>query len=115
MYHYHPDKHRLLLANTGEYLNRLTKAALGQSWLKDAAALVVFAAVFKRTTRKYGKCGDRYVHIEAGHAGQNLFLQAEVLGLGTVVVGAFNDDEVAEVLKLPSGVEPLILMPVGRK
>ena len=82
MYHYHPDKHRLLLANTGEYLNRLTKAALGQSWLKDAAALVVFAAVFKRTTRKYGKRGDRYVHIEAGHAGQNLFLQARSVGLG---------------------------------
>lgn len=115
MYHYRPDKHRLLLANTGEYLNRLAKAALEQSWVKDAAAVVVFAAVFNRTTRKYGKRGDRYVHIEVGHAGQNLFLQAEVLGLGTVVVGAFDDDEVAEVLNLPSGVEPLILMPVGRK
>jgi SagB-type dehydrogenase family enzyme len=115
IYHYRPDKHRLLLANTGEYLNRLAKAALGQSWVKDAAAVVVFAAVFKRTARKYGERGVRYVHIEVGHAGQNLFLQAEALGLGTVVVGAFDDDEVVEVLNLPSGVEPLILMPVGRK
>ena len=57
----------------------------------------------------------RYVHIETGHAAQNLSLQAESLGLGTVVVGAFNDDEVKAVLQLPDDVQPLILMPVGKK
>jgi nitroreductase len=57
----------------------------------------------------------RYVHMEVGHAGQNLFLQAQALRLGTVVVGAFDDDKVSEVLNLDSDIQPLSLMPVGRK
>jgi nitroreductase len=52
--------------------------------------------------------------MEVGHAAQNLFLQAEALGLATVVVGAFRDDEVAGVLQLPADVRPLALMPIGR-
>lgn len=71
--------------------------------------------VGRRTAWKYGKRARRYVHMEAGHAGQNLFLQAKALGLGTVVVGAFDDDLVAALLGLPSGVRPLSLMPVGKK
>jgi nitroreductase len=53
--------------------------------------------------------------MEVGHAGQNLFLQAEALAMGTVVVGAFDDDEIREVLNLDTEVQPLSLMPVGRK
>lgn len=83
--------------------------------MEDAAAVVALAAVFKRTVTKYGKCGDRYVRIEVGHAGQNLLLQAEGLGLGAVLVGASDDAEVTEVLDLSSDVALLILMPVGRK
>jgi len=113
VYRYFPEKHQLLLTSPGKYLDALAKSALGQSWVSEAAAVVVFAAVYIRTTRKYGNRGVRYIHIEVGHAGQNLFLQAEELGLGTVVVGAFNDDKVTEVLNLPSDVEPLTLMPVG--
>jgi SagB-type dehydrogenase family enzyme len=83
--------------------------------VQEAAAVVVFAAVYERTTRKYGKRGIRYVHIEVGHAAENLFLQAGALDLATVVVGAFDDDEIARVLQLPVDVEPLMLMPVGRR
>ena len=54
------------------------------------------------------------MHIEVGHAAENLFLQAEALGLSTVDVGAFKDDEVAKVLQLPADLQPLLLMPVGR-
>jgi nitroreductase len=50
-----------------------------------------------------------------GHAAENLFLQAESLGLATVVVGAFHDHEVTTVLHLPADHEPLLLMPIGRK
>jgi len=76
---------------------------------------VVVTAVYDRTTRKYGERGIRYVHMEVGHAAQNLFLQAEALGLATVVVGAFEDDAVATVLKLPTDVQPLMLLPVARR
>ena len=73
----------------------------------------MFTAVEQRTTRKYGRRGVRYVHIEVGHAAQNLVLQATVLGLGGVTVGAFDDGAVARVLELPDGEVPLYLVPVG--
>ncbi len=72
------------------------------------------AAVYQRTTKKYGRRGIRYVHMEAGHAAQNLCLQAVALGLGGVTVGAFDDQQVKEILGLPSDHHPLYLIPVGR-
>ena len=115
VYHYQADGHRLARMQSGDQRKPLAQAALAQTWVRDAAAVVVFAAVYDRTTRKYGQRGVRYVHMEVGHAAQNLFLQAESLGLATVVVGAFRDDELAGVLQLPADVRPLVLMPVGRR
>lgn len=114
VYHYQPGNHRLARIAAGDRRGPLTRAALGQSWMRDAAAVIVLSAVFERTSWKYGRRAKRYVHMEVGHAGQNLFLQAGALGLGTVVVGAFDDDEVADLLDLPAGSAPLSLMPVGR-
>jgi SagB-type dehydrogenase family enzyme len=114
VYHYRAGGHRLTRMHGGDQRKPLAQAALAQTWVGDAAAVVVFTAVYDRTTRKYGQRGLRYVHMEIGHAAQNLFLQAEALGLATVVVGAFRDDEVAGLLQLPAGVQPLALMPVGR-
>ncbi len=115
VYHYQPDGHRLLAKRRGDRRYGLAQAALGQSWLADAAAVVVFAAVYERTARKYGERAVRYVHMETGHAAQNLFLQAGALGLDTVTVGAFDDDAVAALLQLPADARPLLLMPVGGK
>ena len=114
VYHYRADGHRLTRMHGGDQRKPLAQAALEQTWVGGAAAVVVIAAVYDRTTRKYGQRGVRYVHMEVGHAAENLFLQAEALGLATVVVGAFRDDEVAGVLQLPADVRPLALMPVGR-
>jgi len=114
VWHYLPDNHRLEHLNDTDIRNPLTHAALDQAWIREAAAVVVFAAVYERTTRKYGKRGIRYVHIEAGHAAENLFLQAVSLDLNTVIVGAFRDDAIRNALKLPQDHVPLILMPVGR-
>lgn len=114
-YHYDPGQHQLLSTGTGDIQALLSQAALSQECVQQAPAVVVFTAEFKRATSKYGDRGNRYVHIEVGHAAQNLFLQAESLGLGTVDIGAFDDDMVARVLKLPGELQPLLLMPVGRK
>ncbi|MDX1697723.1 MAG: SagB/ThcOx family dehydrogenase [Thiohalobacterales bacterium] len=113
IWHYRPDGHRLVQLSDSDVRTPLARAALDQAWVREAAAVVVFAAVFERTLRKYGKRGTRYVHIEAGHAAQNLFLQAVSLDIRTVVVGAFRDADVAAVLDLPEDHAPLILMPLG--
>ena len=114
VYRYLPKDHRLLETAPGDRRQALAKAALYQLWLDDAAVVVVFTAIYARTTRKYGKRGERYVHIEVGHAAQNLFLQAEALSLGTVDVGAFRDNKVSKLLDLPDDTQPLLLMPVGK-
>ena len=113
IYRYENKKHNLVKTSKVDLRKLLARAAFSQSWIEDAAVVVVFAAVYERTTKKYGKRGRRYVQIEVGHATQNLFLQAESLGLSTVVVGAFDDEDVAMVLQLPPDVQPMILMPVG--
>ncbi len=115
VYHYEASRHRLVRTAGEGRLDALAQAALSQAWVKEAAAVIVFAADYDRTTRKYGKRGIRYVHMEVGHAAQNLFLQSGSLALATVVVGAFDDDKVARVLQLPADLQPLLLMPIGRK
>lgn len=91
----------------------MERAALGQDSVGRNAVLLVFASVDARTTGKYGKRGLRYVEIEVGHAAENVMLQAQALGLGAAVVGAFSDAQVAKVLNLPKGERPLYLMPMG--
>jgi nitroreductase len=91
----------------------LARAALGQAWVRRAPAVLVIAAIYERSERKYGQRARRYTRIETGHAAQNVYLQAVALGLGTVIVGAFDDAEVQQVLDLPEDHAPLALMPVG--
>jgi SagB-type dehydrogenase family enzyme len=83
--------------------------------MAKAPVIIVFGAEYERTSQKYGLRAKRYVHMEVGHAAQNLFLQAQDLGLATVVVGAFDDVVVGELLALPPEIVPLTLMPVGGK
>ncbi len=115
IYSYDPHKHELSRIAKGDARAELSKAALGQSPIKNAAAVLVFSAVYERTTVKYGERGIRYVHMEAGHAAQNVFLQAVSLDLGTVVIGAFQDEQVRAFLHLPEREQPLYIMPVGKR
>ena len=114
VFHYLPDKHALEEIRKGDVRKYLSKAALGQPWVQTAPVSVVFAAVPERTTRRYGQRGYMYIHMEAGHAAENLHLQAVALGLVSVPVGAFDDAEVSKVLGLPKGETPLYIIPVGR-
>lgn len=113
IYRYVPDGHRLEVRVSGDLRERLAAAALGQPWVGQAPVCIAIAAVYERTTARYGERGHRYVYMEAGHAGQNVQLQAEALGLGSVTVGAFRDAQVASILGLPAEEIPLYLLPVG--
>ncbi|NNF97209.1 MAG: SagB/ThcOx family dehydrogenase [Halobacteria archaeon] len=115
VYRYQIQQHRLEQQVVGDKRIGLGRAALWQTWMAKAPVIFVFAAEYERTGKKYGLRAKRYVHMEVGHAAQNLFLQVEDLGLATVVVGAFDDAVVADILALPPEIEPLTLMPVGRK
>ncbi|MBU2445978.1 MAG: SagB/ThcOx family dehydrogenase [Bacteroidetes bacterium] len=115
IYKYKPQTHELIKIATGDKRTELYNAALQQSSIQTAPANLVFAAVYERTSRKYRERAERYVHMEIGHASQNVCLQAESLGLGTVTIGAFYDDKVKKAMHLPKNEEPLYIMPVGRK
>ncbi|MCU7921996.1 MAG: SagB/ThcOx family dehydrogenase [Candidatus Thiodiazotropha sp. (ex Dulcina madagascariensis)] len=112
-YRYDPHSHTLEMVVAGDLRPGLAHTALDQGWIQQASAAVVISAVFSRTTRKYGDRGVRYAHMEAGYAGQNLFLQAEAMGLATVVVGAFDDDALKALLHLPTDEQPLSILPIG--
>lgn len=71
--------------------------------------------IYERTTGKYQERGERYVQMEAGHAAQNVYLQAVGLDLGTVTIGAFTDSDVTSIMNLEEQEDPLYIMPVGRK
>ena len=114
IYKYRPDSHTLVKVADGDQRIPLSQAALGQSSVRQGAIDIVITAVYERTTIKYGERGIRYVHLEAGHAAQNICLQAVVLKLGTVTVGAFDDGGVIEILGSPDDEEPLYILPVGR-
>jgi len=113
VYRYLPEEHALRRVRDGDIRSDLMAAGLGQSAIGGAPATIVIAADYRRTTVKYGDRGIRYVHMEAGHAGQNVYLQARALGLATVAIGAFSDEEVRRLLLLAPGEELLYLMPVG--
>ncbi len=113
VYRYRPERHRLDHVADGDFRKDLAAAALNQSWVRRAPAVLVITGVYQRSAKKYGDRARRYTRIETGHAAQNVYLQATALGLGTVIVGAFQDAEVQEVLGLPEDHAPLALMPVG--
>jgi SagB-type dehydrogenase family enzyme len=115
VYHYDPHAHAISLRKAGDYRRELYHAALDQTWVLTAPVSLVFTAVYSRTVRIYGERGRvRYVPMDLGHAAQNVYLQATAMGLGTVAVGAFYDDEVARILDLPAEETPLYIMPIGR-
>lgn len=114
LYHYVPATHELALRRAGDVRRDLFAATVGQTALAEAPVSLVIACLYDRTTQKYGTRGIAYALMEAGHAAQNLSLEATVLGLGTTPVGAFRDDLVRTALDLPGSEHPVYLMPVGR-
>jgi SagB-type dehydrogenase family enzyme len=114
IYRYVPRGHRLTPVATGDRRRALAAAALHQDWMGTAPAMLVVAGVEARSARKYGNRAPRYVHMEVGCVAQNVALQAAALGLGTVMVGAFGEEEVREIVGLAEEECPLAILPVGR-
>ena len=114
IYHYEADSHSLSLHKPADLRPDLARATLDQEFIIDAPVDIVICALYHRTSYRYGKRGERYVHIEVGHAGENIHLQAVALGLATVEVGAFDDEEVRKVLGVDEQIKPLYIMPVGK-
>lgn len=113
LYRYRPESHTLELSQRGDFRAPVARAALHQTWMAEAPVMVLLAAEFRRCTARYGERGVMYTHMEVGSASQNLFLQAEALGLACGIVGAFQDRALSQLLKLPPEHAPLLLMPVG--
>lgn len=113
VYRYESEGHKLLRTTKGDLRDGVAKAALSQMWMAAAPVEFVITAEYRRINVKYGQRGVQYAMIEAGHIGQNLFLQAEALGLRAGIVGALNERALIETLKLPRAHEPLLIMPVG--
>jgi SagB-type dehydrogenase family enzyme len=118
VYRYDPFEHKLENILKGDIRSDLASSALGQIWIREAPVDIVIATDYASTAQRYESHWGiqrvhRFVHMEAGHVGQNLYLQAEARGLGMVVVGAFYDDQVQTLLGLPANKTPLYIIPIG--
>ena len=114
IYHYEVDSHSLSLHLQGDFRQDLAQAARDQGFTADAPIDVVICAIYARTSYTYGRRGERYVHMEIGHVGENIHLQAAALGLATVEVGAFDDEGVRKILRVEEQIKPLYIMPIGK-
>ena len=112
-YQYLPQGHTLELLPVTIDNNKLIAACRNQSFIAESPVTVIITAVFKRTTKRYGQRGERYVYLDAGHVGQNIYLMAAQLSLATVEVGAFDDRRLADCLELEASTQPILVMPIG--
>jgi SagB-type dehydrogenase family enzyme len=115
VYYYLPEKQALESKRPGDLRSAVARVSLQQTWMAEAPIMLVITGEYRRCQVKYGERGIRYTHMEAGHAGQNIFLQAESLGLGAGIVGAFENVAITQTLSLPPAHDPLLIMPVGYK
>ncbi len=113
VYRYVPQNHSLERISSADVRESLAKAALNQSAVRTAPLTLVVTGSYERTAVKYGDRAEQYVHLEAGHAAQNVLLECTALGLGAVPIGGFDDAGVGAALGAPADHRPLYLIPVG--
>lgn len=94
IYHYRPKDHSLELVEAGDFRPSLLTYTGGQDMILQASVVLVITAIFQRTRWKYQDRAYRYVLLDAGHLGENVYLAATSLGLGPCGIGAFFDDEI---------------------
>lgn len=112
IYEYIPNEHKLLKRKD---IGKIDYSKISrQGWIAKSAVIFVFTADYGRVAESYGKWAKRFTDMEAGHAAQNLQLQGISLGIGSCVVGAFNDDEINRILNLPENETSIYLIPAGK-
>jgi SagB-type dehydrogenase family enzyme len=114
IYHYNANNHSLHLHKGGNLKEELAIAALDQEFIAQAPVDIVICALYERTSWRYRGRAERYVHMEVGHVGENIHLQAAALGLAVVMVGAFEDDGVRKLMGLEEEVRPLYIIPLAK-
>ncbi len=113
IYQYNPGEHTLQKLGGKDVTQDLVKACFNQEFMQNAGVNLLIAADYRRTIERYASRGERYVIMEAGSVTQNIALEAVELNLGTVIIGAFDDDGVKNIFELEKWM-PLAVMPIGR-
>jgi SagB-type dehydrogenase family enzyme len=117
LYRFLASEHRLVKLDVGPQIDaRICKACLDQEFIQESAVTFIWVAVTHRTTWRYGERGYRYLHLDAGHVCQNLYLASESIQAGACAIGAFSDEEMNRLLEL-DGVEQFViyLAAVGKR
>ncbi|MCK5484071.1 MAG: SagB/ThcOx family dehydrogenase [Gemmatimonadetes bacterium] len=114
VHHYLVETHSLERVAEGDLRAAVRAVSFDQACITSAPVVFLFTAVYERTCREYGGRGRMYVHMDVGHAAQNLLLQAEALGLAGVPVAAFDPADLSRILSLPEEEEPVYLVPIGK-
>lgn len=114
VFEYLPEEHSLKPITQKDIRTELSKASLNQRFIEKAPLSLILCADYSKITKKYANRGIQYAHIEVGHIAQNINLQAVALGLGSVCVGAFEDEKVSKVAFLPSSCRPIYIIPIGK-
>lgn len=114
VYHYDARAHELERVREGGVQGALVDLTMGQDLVGEANLVCVVSAIRARTMVKYGQRGYRFLFLDAGHLGQNLYLVATALGLGPVAIGGFLDAELSGLLRLPAEEEAIYVVCVGQ-
>jgi SagB-type dehydrogenase family enzyme len=117
IYRYIASKNQLLpLIIDGTIASKVKNAAYKQSMVEKCAVTFIWVADVYRMTYRYGERGYRYLHLDAGHVCQNLYLAAENINCGVCAIAAFHDAEFNNLLNL-DGINQFIiyLASVGKK
>lgn len=116
-YHYVPSNNTLEKTVNGDLRSHLSSIATEQEAVNQAPVDFIITGNYQKMINKYKDptlC-TRFVDLEAGHAGENIYLQAESMGLVTVAIGSFNETQMIQLLELPQNETPLYIFPLGHK
>lgn len=115
IYHYEPDEHVLVLIREGNYIYELYKYSLEQEHILEAPLNIILSVVYNRTRSKYGFRAYRYILLDTGHVGMNIYTVSTALGLSTCAVGVFEDESINKLLNLDNEEFVLMIYPIGYK